>query len=286
MKFEKYDNPESFGGDTLEILLKDEVQNNLLISFIYNERGFDTSKWLLTTIKDENGGVVLTAACTPPFNLVMYETGNIPNDAALRLLSGELKSMNYLIPGVLAEQRLAKRFAQIHTGSDGSHLHMSMNIMRLDRLNELPKAPGFCRPLCEGDMFYVPYWERSFNEDCRVEATDIPTKINDVKARLGKDIHYIWEDGHPVSQAVSTRNTQNGGGINGVYTPPHYRNKGYAASVVAELSRILLNRGHKFCFLFADAENPVSCGIYRKLGYYDLCVFDEIKLGAARVRQL
>jgi len=84
-------------------------------------------------------------------------------------------------------------------------------------------------------------------------------------------------DGHPVSQAVHARSTRNGAVINGVYTPPNYRRKGYATSVVTELTRILLERGNKFCSLFADAENPVSCGIYRKIGYYDLCVFDDIK---------
>ena len=52
MKFTKYDSIESFGADTLEILLENEVQNNLPISFIRNERGFDTSNWLLVTIKD------------------------------------------------------------------------------------------------------------------------------------------------------------------------------------------------------------------------------------------
>ena len=277
MKFTKYDNIESFGADTLDILMENEVQNNLPISFIRNERGFDTSNWLLTSVKDDAGSVVLTAACTPPFNIVMYETGNRPNDAAVKLISDELKIIGVTLPGVLAEQGLAHRFAETHIGSGGFHRHVSMNIMRLDKVNEINKAPGFCRPLREDDLFFVPYWERSFSEDCRGEPGDIPAKVEQVKGRLGKDVHFIWEDGHPVSQTVSNRNTQNAGGINCVYTPPHYRNKGYASSVTAELSRILLERGKKFCYLFADADNPISCGIYKKIGYYDICVFDEIK---------
>ena len=277
MKFTNYDNIESFGADTLDILMENEVQNNLPISFIRNEYNHDTSNWLLISIKDESDNVVLTAACTPPFNIVMYETGNKPNNEAVKQLSDELKNIEITLPGVLAEQGLARRFAEIHTGVDGFYRHMSMNIMQLDKVNDIQKASGFHRPLREDDLFYVPYWERSFNEDCRVESTDIPAKIEQAKARIGRDIHYIWEDGHPVSQAISVRNTQNGGGINGVYTPPHYRGKGYASSVVAELSKILLGRGFKFCYLFADTENPISCGIYRKIGYYDLCVFDEIK---------
>jgi GNAT superfamily N-acetyltransferase len=277
VRFEKYNDVVSFGNDTLEILLENEVQNNLPIGFILNERGYDTSKWLLASIKDDTGGVVLTAACTPPFNIVMYETRNQPNNAAVKLLSDELKGMGHPLPGVLAEQGLAQRFAEIFAGNGRFHRHLAEIIMRLDMVNEITKAPGRCRPLCENDLFFVPYWERSFGEECQVEVYDIPTNVKRAEKRIGKDIHFIWEDGRPVSQTYNERNTQNGSGISGVYTPPHYRGRGYASSVVAELSQSLLERGSKFCFLFADAANPISCGIYRKLGYYDLCVFDEIK---------
>ncbi|MDD4774784.1 MAG: GNAT family N-acetyltransferase [Eubacteriales bacterium] len=281
MKLTSYDNTASFGADTLEILLENEAQNNLPISFIRNEHGYDTSDWLMATVRDDAGGVVLTAARTPPFNIVLYETGNKPNEAALRLLCRELKGMSVDLPGVLAEQGLAYRFAGLYAGAEFVR-HISMNIMRLDRLNNIERAPGFCRPLREDDLFFVPYWERSFQEECGVEVYDIVTNVSKIKRRTGKDTHFIWEDGNPVSQACTTRNTQNGGGINGVYTPPHYRSRGYASSVTAELSRILLERGNKFCFLFADAENPVSCGMYHKIGYYDLCVYDEIRFNKGR----
>ncbi|MCL2401453.1 MAG: GNAT family N-acetyltransferase [Oscillospiraceae bacterium] len=274
MKFIHYENTETFAADTLAILLENEVQNNLPISFI-NNKVADKSNWILASVKDSNGEIALVTACTPPFNIVLYETRNKPNDAAVKLLSDELKSIGFTPPGVLAEQGLARRFAQAH--SDSFYIHHSMNIMRLDKVNDIEKAPGFSRPLRADDLVYVPYWERAFSEECDVETYDIPTNVERIKMRLGNDTHYIWEDGHPVSQAVHGRSTQNGAVVTAVYTPPHYRGKGYASSVVAELSRVLLARGNKFCCLFADANNPISCGIYRKIGYYDLCVFDEIK---------
>ena len=278
MKFTRYENTEAFAADTLEILLENEVQNNLPISFIGNKTA-DKSNWLLASVKDANGGVVLTAACTPPFNIMLYETGNCPNDAAVTLLCNEIKNIGFAPPGILAEQGLARRFAETYTGGGGFHRHTSMNIMMLDKVNDLGKAPGRCRPLREDDLFFVPYWERAFQEECRTEVFEIPINAERLKGQLGKDIHYIWEDGCPVSQAVNGRSTQNGAVVNYVYTPPYYRCKGYASSVVAELSRVLLERGNKFCCLFADAENPISCGIYRKIGYHDLCIFDEIKFG-------
>ncbi len=278
MKFTRYTSMDAFIFDTLDILLENEAQNNLPISFTKNTSA-DCTNQLFASVKDEGGAVVLVAACTPPFNIVLYETGNIQNDAAVKLLSDELKGMGFTLPGVLAEQGLAQRFANSYTVNRSFYLHMSMNIMQLDKVNEVRKAPGALRLLREDDLYFAPYWERAFGEDCHVEVYDIQTSVGRLKNRLNKDTHYIWEDGHPVSQAVHGRSTVNGAVINGVYTPPQYRNKGYASSTVAELSRILLQRGNKFCCLFADAKNPISCGIYRKIGYVDLCVYDEIKFG-------
>ncbi|MCL2124998.1 MAG: GNAT family N-acetyltransferase [Oscillospiraceae bacterium] len=275
MRFERYADINAFSDDVLEILLENEVQNNLPVSFINNSLASDTSKWLLGAVKDDHGSILLVVARTPPFNIVLYETRNIRNDAAVKLLSDELKSMEHMVPGVVAAQGLAQRFADEYT-QNGYSLHLSMNIMRLDIVTDIAKAPGRYRTLREEDLYFVPFWERAFSEDCGTEAYEIKTIVERLRGRLGKDTHYIWVNGHPVSQAVHGRSTQNGAVVNMVYTPPHYRNKGYASSVVAELSVLLLERGNKFCCLFADAANPISCGIYRKIGYRDLCVYDEL----------
>ncbi|NLO35973.1 MAG: GNAT family N-acetyltransferase [Clostridiaceae bacterium] len=277
MQFMTYAGTESFGGATLETLLENEEQNNLPISFIRNERGLDTSGWLLATVRDPAGSVVLVAACTPPHNIVLYETQNRPHDAAVRRLADELKALAFPVPGVLAEQSLARRFAAIYAGDANWQRHMSMQIMRLDTVNTLAKASGHARLLREDDLFFVPYWERAFGEECQTGFFDIPAHTERIRQRIAKNCHLIWEDRIPVSQAVHGRSTEHGAVINGVYTPPPYRNRGYASAVVAELARMLLDRGHRFCCLFADAQNPISCGIYHKIGFVDRCLYDELR---------
>ena len=276
VKFERYSDFDDFAKDTYEVLSENEVQNNLLLSFIESKTA-DRANWISAAVKDNSGEVVLTAVCTPPYNIVMYETGNKPNDAAVKLLADELRNSGESLPGVLAEEGLAGRFAEAYGGKGRFVKHMSMNIMRLDKVNDIELASGSLRTMREEDMFFVPYWERAFSVDCNVEVFDIPTTAEKVRKRIGKDIHFIWEDGHPVSQAAHARNTQNGAVINSVYTPPFYRNKGYASSVVAMLSQRLLQQNYKFCCLFADTSNPVSCGIYRKIGFFDVCVFGEVR---------
>ena len=55
--------------------------------------------------------------------------------------------------------------------------------------------------------------------------------------------------------------------VNGVYTPPEWRRRGYATACVAELSERLLEQGFEFCVLYTDLENPTSNGIYTRIGY-------------------
>ena len=55
--------------------------------------------------------------------------------------------------------------------------------------------------------------------------------------------------------------------IGHVYTNPDFRKQGYAASIVHSLTKGLLNAGHDFCMLSADATNPASNGAFIKVGY-------------------
>ena len=72
--------------------------------------------------------------------------------------------------------------------------------------------------------------------------------------------------------AAYTGPTPSGIRVNGVYTPPGGRGRGYASAAVAALSQWLLERGRRFCFLYTDLANPTSNKIYAEVGYR--CVAD------------
>ena len=283
MKLQRYEDISMFRADVLDILLKKEAENNLFISLINDNVTVYESNLMLATVSNHNE-IVLTALCIKPLNLMLYETNNNYGDDALLLLARELRQIHYIPPGVMAERGLARRFARIFTydGDSTARLHLSLAVMQLDRLVEYQKASGYCRTLEEHDMSYAPYWEHAFSEECHTHVFTIDEAIGRIRTRLRKNTHFIWIDGVPVSQAVYGRSTPNGAVINHVYTPPQYRSKGYAKSVVAELSSTLLNHGKSFCCLLADADNPVSCGMYRKLGYYDVGEMEEIRFDICR----
>jgi predicted GNAT family acetyltransferase len=66
-----------------------------------------------------------------------------------------------------------------------------------------------------------------------------------------------------------------------VFTAPEHRRRGYGGAVTAAVSTLLLERGSKV-MLYADAANPTSNGVYRRLGYELLDEFVSLRLEPPR----
>ncbi|MDR1463932.1 MAG: GNAT family N-acetyltransferase [Oscillospiraceae bacterium] len=279
MKLEQYQSPAAFRAAALETLLRNEAQNGLMISFAQQEAGPDKADWFLAAVRGGDGEVKLVAAMTPPYPLTMYEPGNQSADAALGCLVRSLKDLGLRPPGVLAEAGLARRFASLFAGEGCYTVHMTETILRIETIQHHGAAPGIMRPMRESDLYFAPFWAAAFARDCRLSAREceIAYQAERLRRFLERDELFFWESGGaPVSMAASHRKTIRGAGIGFVYTPPHFRGKGYATSLVAALTQKQLDVGYRFCFLFADAANPISNGVYRKIGYVPVCTFDEI----------
>jgi predicted GNAT family acetyltransferase len=112
------------------------------------------------------------------------------------------------------------------------------------------------------------------------------SSLRHMAAVIATYVLFVWDHAGPVSMASATGLTPNGIRVNGVYTPPEHRGRGYATACVAALSARLLADGRRFCFLFTDAANPTSNAIYRRIGYVPVAEvqeyrFEEIPPGSA-----
>ena len=121
-----YNDIRKYYDDTYEILLCDEIKNliilgNLLIGIDGTDRtGWrNVDNWFMATVKNENR-VILSALMTPPHNLTLYETNNLPNDGALKVLI-EGVADRVSITGVMSEKDLALRFAKIFNEVTGKN---------------------------------------------------------------------------------------------------------------------------------------------------------------------
>ena len=274
MKLTLYHDINSFYWDVYGILMRHESQNviplgNVIIGHAGKDKtGWrDTADWLMATVSD-SAGIRLTAVMTPPFQLTLYATDNQNDAAALVCLVEGIANTRFSVPGVMSEQSLAQSFAQTYTAVRGVHhtVQKHMRLYELSRVN--PDIPHVdVRLTRESDMAFLPYWIEGFGLDCQLPQ-DVKLDGDNARYEIAAKRIYVLEDnGTPVCITKMSREMQTVCGIGHVYTPPYFRNRGYATSCVAAVSRLVLERGFTRSILYTDLANPTSNSIYRKIGY-------------------
>lgn len=286
MEFKTYTDVHEFYRDTYEVLMRHEAQNMILLgNIIIGHEGKDKTdwrdpaNWLMITISDAEG-IRLTALMTPPHNITLYATDNILNPEAVDCLIDGLDGLE--IPGVTTEKSLAEYFAKAYTLRRGLTYHtvMDQRIYELTAVNPDIRKIGTIRLLDEKDMHFFPYWAEAFSAAAKYgqKQMHIPQDTEPYLYRIASKKLYILEndEGVPVSMAGYTREMENAIGVAFVYTPPYECRKGYATSVVAQISQLALDTGFTKCVLYTDLANPTSNSIYQKIGYKPVC--DSLEL--------
>lgn len=279
MKFKQYTSVHEFYNDTCKVLLRHETQNMILLgNIILGHEGTDKTgwrdpvNWVKATVSNKEE-IALTALMTPPHNITLYSTDNEMRPEALDCLIDGLGHQN--IPGVTSDKALALAFAEKYTAGKGMTCDTEMNqrIYELKIINQDIKCQGVIRLAKNDDIHFFPYWLEAFYASVYGKTEmNIPEDVQEAKYKIDSRKMYILEvAGVPVSMAGFTRELTTAIGVAYVYTPPYFREKGYASSIVAQLSQLALDRGYKKCVLYTDLSNPISNSIYMKIGYVPVC---------------
>ena len=128
-----------------------------------------------------------------------------------------------------------------------------------------------------GDIPIVLEWLTAFAHEALGEAAHV-TEAEETYRRREEDPEgawLLWDDDGPVSLAGYGNPTPTGTRVGPVYTPPEHRGRGYATSLVADLTAERLAAGLAFCFLFTDLANPTSNAIYARIGYEPVADWDQ-----------
>lgn len=252
-----------------------ETQNNLILGITSNIASKPISErqehYFWTVEKD--GEVVGAAFWTPPYKFTITEM----EKDSLTVLANTIRDSHPHIPGVGGPKETAKHFS--HLWNLKTHksplLETSMRLYHLEKVQETPVNTGVFQCAQEKERELLTEWLGKFYREVDLsEEVDEKTMVENY---LREQRLFIWEDNGHRAMAGYSGSTANGVRVNMVYTPPEFRQKGYATSLVTALSRRLLDSGKKFCCLYTDLLNPTSNSIYQKIGYQPVCDWNAYK---------
>lgn len=249
---------------TLEIagsfLEGNPVQGNVILTLL-NERLKAPAEMRAWVARD--AGTVRGIALQSPLDFDVNVTA-MPK-AALSSIVAAMAAAELTLPAVRGPANVAARFA-------GEWLERAGVAARVDeayRLLEL-RARSRARPV-RGDLVQAGAGERDmvvdllgdFYEEIGARRLDA-ARVVDQRLPLGQ--YWLWHDGAAVSFAAVSQPVAGIVRIQTAYTPPRYRNRGYAGACIGGLSARCRGDGWR-CILFSDLTNPISNRVFHRIGF-------------------
>jgi uncharacterized protein len=257
------------------LLERDEARNQLPLGIAGNltarPDAFEVVRFWVVRDGDEP---VAAAVRTEPFNLVL---GDPSSEVALGPLLEAIVEDDPEVPGVVGNVPFVEAAAQRLAGASGRTAErvLSEGVYGLTSVRDIARAPGEPRTAVRDDRALLLAWLRAFADESLAHPEETFRHMeHHLESRFGSEGtgFWLWEDGgQPVSLAGFSGPTRTGIRIGPVYTPPEHRRRGYATTLVADLSSWLLGHGHRACFLYTDLANPTSNRIYVEIGYERVC---------------
>jgi uncharacterized protein len=258
-----------------------EARHNLMLGIAGTVTDHpDLYPTFLAWLAVEDGTPVAAASRTPPFNAILADP---VTPGALEAVIDAVTRDDPETPGLVGNvphvHHAAERWAE--RAGVRTEVAQRQGVYALTEVLDVPGAGGGARRAVEADRGLLLDWLVAFVEEATLGPSRDPGHVERMlDARIGADDagYWLWEEGgRPVSLAGYMGPTPGGIRVGPVYTPLEQRRRGYATALVAELSRWLLGRGHRACFLYTDLANPTSNAIYGKIGYRRVCDSAEIR---------
>jgi hypothetical protein len=265
VEIRRYSNARNFLNRAGNWLLANEAQNNLILTIanqlLREVHSYEEPVYLATIEIDSQ--VSGCAWRTAPLKLGITQ---LPIESIPMLVDDVANVFNQL-PAVLGPETEALEFADLWARQTGVKYSpgMRQGIYGLERVCfPAQLASGWLRRAIMADLPLISEWGASFSRDVGLPGHQ---PLLNFERAIENGAFYIWQDGESRSMASALGRTPNGIRLGVVYTPPEFRGQGYATALVASLSQLLLDSGHRFCFLYTDLSNPISNKLYMQVGY-------------------
>ncbi|MBT2570537.1 GNAT family N-acetyltransferase [Planococcus sp. ISL-110] len=262
------------------LLYKNEDIYSLFLGVLGQIQANQYEEYFLA-IAETEGEIVGACLMTPPHALQLVIFRNLPEIE--KEIAEHLQNLGIEISGVVGEQETSRLFAEAWTKQTEEQVKVLMNqgLYRIDAVNKgLHKSGGSWRIASKKDAELLEEWYRLFEVDTGIKRSTQAQATHRIADFLERKEIYVWEvDGVVVSCMKKARPSKNGITVSFVFTPKHRRGKGYARTLVAEVTDELLLE-FDFVMLYTDLSNAAANKIYREIGYVQIAnpvhlVFEE-----------
>ena len=267
MEWEMYSDAMVFAEQVEALLYKREDEYSLFIGILEQIKEGRYEEYYLGIAKMD-GEIAAVCLMTPPHPLQLI---SFNGHAGLeKSIAEKLMDSGIWVDSIIGDRQTADAFARAWSAKKGTVPKEVMNqgLYRADSVNrKLVKSPGTWRVASGKDAQLLEEWMLLFERDTGIAAStpaEAARKIDDFLER--KEV-FVWEDrGEVVSCMKKARPSKHGITVSFVFTPAKYRRRGYARTLVAEVTEELLEE-YDFVMLYTDLANPTSNKIYREIGY-------------------
>lgn len=267
MEWKIYDDPVAFSEKIKMLLYKHEDMNSLFLGILGQIENGRYDEYYLA-LAEEGGEILAACLMTPPHPLQVIrfkEAAGVESELARHLKQGAQE-----LSGVIGDKEIAGRFAEAWIAETGATVKVQMDegLYRIDALTRgLEKSPGNWRVANKRDAELLEAWYLLFEKDTGIGASSHKEASMKIEQFLDDKEVYVWEDGgETVSCMKKSRPSKHGITVSFVFTPEKHRRKGYARTLVAEVTEELLLE-YDFVMLYTDLKNPTSNKIYTEIGY-------------------
>lgn len=278
MEWKMYSDAMEFAEQVEALLYRREDEYSLFIGILEQIKEGRYEEYYLGVAKI---GTEVAVAClmTPPHPLQLI---NFHGGAGLeKSIAEKMMTAGIWVDAIIGDRQTAEAFAQAWSEKKETVAEEVMNqgLYRADSVNrKLTKSPGAWRVASNKDAHLLERWMLLFEQETGINASTRAEAARKIDEFLERKEVFVWEDrGEVVSCMKKSRPSKHGITVSFVFTPSRYRRRGYARSLVAEVSEELLQE-YDFVMLYTDLANPTSNKIYKEIGYEQIANPIHLKL--------
>jgi predicted GNAT family acetyltransferase len=263
MRVANFETPAEFQQAAGAWLARAPRRNNLILTILRRtvKSAENARCWLVSA-----GGPEIALLQTPPSDVTISDGSIEAARWAARFLPSDL-------PGIVGPSAVADAFSKewCSRTSQSAHLHWEMTFYTLDRVEPFRHPGGNLRRATLADLDDLLPLAAAAAKDMNLPLTE--QNPEDVERRIRRNIagarQFMWTEDSAIRAIAGYAEALDDAGarIGLVFTPPALRGRGYGTAITGSLAQLLLDEGQAWVSLFADNANPVSNGIYRRLGF-------------------